>query len=45
MSETYKSKKQLKQDLAVLNEMDKIEAEGKPVTALDTGDKVKPAQQ
>jgi hypothetical protein len=42
MAETYKSKKQLKKDLAVLNEMDKIEPEGKPVTALDIEDKVEP---
>jgi len=44
MAETYKSKKELKQNLAILNEMDKIQPEGKPVTALDVEDKVEPVQ-
>ena len=44
MAETYKSKKKVKSSLATLNEMGKVETVSKPVTALDTEDKVEPAQ-
>lgn len=44
MAETYKSKKELKRDLAVLNEMNKVESVNIPVMSLGANDKVKPAQ-
>lgn len=45
MAETYKSQKEIKKDLATLNEMDKVEMNGTPVTALDSDDVVKPGQK
>lgn len=45
MAETYKSKKELKQMLATLDEMEKIETKDMPITAMNGEGKVKPAKQ
>jgi len=42
MAETYQSKKELRKKLAILNEMDKVESPDKPVTSLESEDKVEP---
>lgn len=43
MSETYNTKKEVKQALASLDEMKKIESVDNPVTAMDSDDRVKPS--
>lgn len=43
MSETYKSKKDLKRSVATLNEMGKVETVDTPASALDSDDKIKPS--
>lgn len=45
MVETYKSKKELKNSLAILNEMGKIEATETPVRAMNGEGKVKPSDK
>lgn len=43
MAETYRSKKDIKKSLATLDEMEKIETNGTPVTALKGESEVKPS--
>lgn len=45
MSETYNTKKEVKQALASLDEMEKIESVDNPVTAIDSDDRVKPSSR
>lgn len=44
MGETYRTKREVKEALASLEEMRKVESVDNPVTALDSDDKVKPVQ-